>query len=67
MQLCHGFYSLPLASSVSGVHPFRYSFPNNIDEPYNVTVTCIIHPNSTADQCEVRVKADGKESRIGKW
>ena len=64
--MIYGFYSLPLASSVFGVHQFRYSFPNNISEPYNVTVTCVIHPNSTANQCEVRATADVRASRIGK-
>ena len=56
----YGFYSLPLASSVISLNSFKYSFPNNISEPYNVTVTCIIHPDSTADYCEVRARADDR-------
>ena len=62
----YDFNSLLLASSMVGVHSFKYSFPNNISELYNVAVTCIIHPNSTANQCEVRAKADGRVTRIGK-
>ena len=49
-----------------GVDPLRYSFPNNISEPYNVTVICNIHPDSTANHCEVRATANGKMTRIGK-
>ena len=61
------FYSIPLASSVIGVDPFKYYYPYNSSDPYNVTVTCIIHPDSTADQCEVRAMADGRATKIGKW
>ena len=45
------------ASSVIGVN--QYSCPNSIIVRYNITVTCIIHHDSTADQCEVIFTADG--------
>ena len=32
---------------------------------YNITVTCTIHPNSTADQCVVMAMADGRVTRTG--
>ena len=32
---------------------------------YNITVTCTIHPNSTADQCVVMAMADGRMTRTG--
>ena len=32
---------------------------------YNITVTCTIHPNSTADQCVVMAMADGRATRTG--
>ena len=60
-------YSLPLASSVVDLGSIRYSIPNNISEPYGITVTCIIHPESTADQCTVRVRNDGDVTRIGMY
>ena len=34
-------------------------------ELYNITVTCTIHPDSTANQCLVRVVDDGGVTRIG--
>ena len=40
--------------------------PNITRELYNITVTCIIHPDSTADQCVVMViTADGRVTRTG--
>ena len=57
---------LPLASSVIGVDPLRYTFRNNISELYNITVTCTIHPESTADQCEVRAMDHFSVIIIGK-
>ena len=32
---------------------------------YNITVTCAIHPDSTADQCVVMAMADGRVIRTG--
>ena len=32
---------------------------------YNITVTCAIHPDSTADQCVVMAMADGRVTRTG--
>ena len=34
-------------------------------ELYNITVTCTIHPNSTADQCAVMAIDDGGVIRTG--
>ena len=58
---------LPLASSVIGIDPLRYTFPNNISEPYNITVTCTIHPESMADQCEVRAMDHFSVTKIGTY
>ena len=32
--------------------------PNAINEVHSITVTCTIHPNSTADQCVVMAMND---------
>ena len=32
---------------------------------YNITVTCSIHPDSTADQCVVMAMADGRVNSTG--
>ena len=58
---------LPLASSVIGIDPLRYTFPNNASEPYNITVTCTIHPESMADQCEVRAMDHFSMTKIGTY
>ena len=34
---------------------------------YNITVTCIIHPDSTADLCIVMAMADGRVTRTGEY
>ena len=60
------FYSLPLASSVTNVTLSRFSFPDNTSETYNVTFNGTIHPDSTANQCEIRARADGRVTRGGK-
>ena len=60
-------YSLSLASSVIDLGSIRYSIPNNISEPYNITVTCIIHPESTADHCVVRAVDDDGVTRAGTY
>ena len=39
--------------------------PNVTNELYNITVTCTIHPDSTADQCVVIAVADGEVNRTG--
>ena len=36
-----------------------------VSELYNITVTCTIHPDSTADQCVVMAMADGRVTRTG--
>ena len=40
-------------------------FTPAVSELYNITVTCTIHPDSTADQCVVMAMADGRMTRIG--
>ena len=32
---------------------------------YEITVTCTIHPDSTADHCEVMAMANGKVTKTG--
>ena len=39
--------------------------PNVTSELYNITVTCTIHPDSTADQCVGMAVADGEVTRTG--
>ena len=40
--------------------------PNVTSELYNITVTCTIHPDSTADECVVMAMDDDDgESRTG--
>ena len=34
-------------------------------ELYNITVTCTIHPESTADHCVVMALDDGRVTRTG--
>ena len=41
--------------------------PNVTNELYNITVTCRIHPDSTADQCVVMAVADGSVTRTGSF
>ena len=53
-----------IASSVTGVTPVNYT-DIATSEVYNITVTCIIHPDSTADQCVVMAVADGRVTRTG--
>ena len=36
-----------------------------VSELYNVTVTCTIHPDSTANQCVVMAMADDRMTRTG--
>ena len=41
-------------------------FPDNTtSELYNITVTCVINPESTADQCVVVAVADDRRNRTG--
>ena len=41
--------------------------PNLTSEIYDITITCTIHPDSTAGQCVVMVMADGRETRNGTY
>ena len=38
---------------------------NVTSELYNISITCTIHPDSTADQCVVMAMADGRMTRTG--
>ena len=53
-----------VGSSVITAIP-RHMYTSVTSELYNITVVCIIHPNSTADQCVVMAMADGKVTRTG--
>ena len=41
------------------------SAPNATNEVHSITVTCTIHPDSTADQCVVMAMDDGRVISIG--
>ena len=47
-----------------GANSFEHFIISNIT--YDLTVTCIIHPDSTADQCEVMAMDDGGMTKKGK-
>ena len=51
---------------MTGVTLLSFSFPDNASAPYDINVTCIVHCDSTADQCEVRAEADGRSTIVGK-
>ena len=48
----------PLAPSVTNTVAMLNA-PNATNEVHSITVTCTIHPNSTADQCVVMAMNDG--------
>ena len=48
-----------VASSVITAIPMLMCLPV-ASQLYNITVTCSIHPDSTADQCVVMAMADGR-------
>ena len=50
-----------LASSVTNAVT-TLSTPNATNELHSITVTCTIHPDSTADQCVVMAMADDGRS-----
>ena len=54
----------PVASSVITAIPMLMCSPV-ASQLYNITVTCTIHPDSTADQCVVMAMADGRVTRTG--
>ena len=54
----------PVASSVITATPMLMCSPV-ASQLYNITVTCTIHPDSTADQCVVMAMADGRVTRTG--
>jgi len=39
--------------------------PNVTSKLYNITFTCTVYPDSTADQCVVMAMADGRVTRTG--
>ena len=39
--------------------------PSATNQLYSITITCTIHPDSTADQCVVMAMADGRVSSTG--
>ena len=53
-----------MSSSVTNITTTLIS-PNVTSQLYNITITCIIHPDSTADQCVVMAMADGGVTRTG--
>ena len=55
-----------MASSVTNTAVTTIT-PNVTSELYNITVTCTIHPYSTADQCVVMAMDDDKESKTGNY
>ena len=59
------FFQL-VASSVITATPMLMCTPV-ASQLYNITVTCTIHPDSTADQCVVIAMADGRVTRTGKY
>ena len=54
----------PIASSVFTATPMLMC-PPVASQLYNITVTCTIHPDSTADQCVVMAMADGRVTITG--
>ena len=54
----------PIASSVVTATPMLMCSPV-ASQLYNITVTCAIHPDSTADQCVVMAMADDGVTRTG--
>ena len=65
MHTYYNFHSLPVDSSVITAVATVIS-PNVTKSLYNITVTCTIHPNSTADHCVVMAIADNRVTRMGK-
>ena len=59
------FYYYVVGSSVITAIP-RYMYTSVTSEVYNITVVCIIHPDSAADQCVVMAVADGRVAKTGK-
>ena len=59
-------FTLSIASSVITATAMLMCTPV-ARELYNITVTCMIHPDSTADQCVVMAMADGRVTRTGNY
>ena len=59
------FIVIRVASSPVADATVTLVLPNITSELYNITVTCTIHPNRTADQCIVMVMADGRMTKTG--
>ena len=59
------FCLLTLASSVINVTQGEASLSDNNDDLYNIAITCIIHPDSTANHCVVMAVVDGRVNGTG--
>ena len=57
------FIFCPIASSVTNNTRVTLTSPNVTRELYDITVTCTIHPDSTAEECVVMAVADGRVTR----
>ena len=55
---------IPIGTSVTDAM-IVLSTPHADNELHSITVTCTIHPDSTADQCVVMAMADDRVTRIG--
>ena len=49
---------------ITAVVRYKYSVAREL---YNITVTCTIHPDSTADQCAVIAMDDDRVNRTGNF
>ena len=58
---CKFLHLLPVPSSVI----ITVISPDVISELYSIVVTCVIHPDSTVDQCVVMAMDDGGVTRTG--
>ena len=45
------------------IRSYVYYLYTPASELYSIPVVCIVHPNSTADQCVVMALADGRVTR----
>ena len=63
-DLCINLFPLYVASSVTGVVVILNT-PTATNQLLSITVTCTIHPDSTADQCVVMAMADGRATITG--
>ena len=62
--LQHAMFIFPVAPSVSNAVAMLDT-PDEYREMHSVTVTCIIHPESEAEFCEVMLITSGNLTKIG--